>query len=398
MIEQRLGRNPQIATLQTCYLFPRIQKSIDDYLQQHPAAKLINLGIGDTTHPITPYITQQLVKAARELGTPEGYSGYGPDQGLLELRQHIAKRLYDGLVDPEDIFVSDGAKCDVGRLQYLFGPNTTIAVQNPTYPVYVDTNIISGKSSDVHYMSCTPDNHFFSDLSHMPTTDLIYFCSPNNPTGCAASEQQLQTLVDTARQRGSLIIFDAAYSCFIQDQQLPRSIYQIKGARDVAIEIGSFSKMAGFTGLRLGWSIVPKELRFKEGTPIHRDWTRITTTFFNGASNIAQKGGIAALEDEGFKEIQTVLDKYLTHANMIKHALLECGLPTYGGDNSPYVWADFSPRTSWDAFHHLLDDAHIVSIPGSGFGSVGEGFLRFSAFAHRHAIEQAIPRLLNSRG
>lgn len=388
-----IKRNPHIAKLQASYLFPEIQSRVNTFLQRHPEATMINLGIGDTTRPITPYITEQLMKAARDLGTPEGYSGYGPEQGHPELRHKIAERFYAGLVDPEEIFISDGAKCDVGRLQHLFGRDTTIAVQDPTYPVYVDTSVISGKSPNIHYMPCTPNNNFFSDPQQIPKADIIYFCSPNNPTGSVATKEQLRALVNTAKSQGSLIIFDSAYSCFIQDPHLPRSIFEVDGARAVAIEMGSFSKMAGFTGLRLAWCIIPKTLSFDGSIPLHQDWMRITTTFFNGASNIAQRGGIAALEDEGFEEIQAILSDYLTNANRIKNAFLQLGFPTYGGTHSPYVWVNFSPKNSWDIFDEFLHTSHIITVPGSGFGPAGEGFLRFSAFGHQRDIETAIQRI-----
>lgn len=386
-------RSPHFSKLQGSYLFPEIQKRKQAFLQANPEAELINLGIGDTTQPITPFITQRLIEAAKSLGTPQGYSGYGTEQGNPELRKKISEKLYAKRISPDEISLSDGAKCDIGRLQLLFGQDTTIAVQDPTYPVYVDTSILCGKPPNIIYMPCTPENDFFPDLETVPRTDLIYFCSPNNPTGSVATRTQLQDLVDFARRNRSLIIFDSAYACFIQDPHLPRSIYEIDGARDVAIEVGSFSKMAGFTGIRLGWCVVPKELQFDDGTSLPQDWLRIVSTFFNGASNIAQHGGIAALEDQGMQEIQQTIDYYLQNVGIIKQTFENVDLPTYGGNHSPYVWVDFSPKKSWEAFDELLENTNIVSIPGCGFGPSGEGFLRFSAFGHRNDVEKFKRRL-----
>ncbi len=389
-------RSPHFSKLQANYLFPEIQKRKQAFLQKHPEAALINLGIGDTTQPIPPFITKRLVEAAKGLGTFQGYSGYGTEQGNVELRKKISEKLYAKRISAEEVFISDGAKCDIGRLQLLFGQDTTISVQDPTYPVYVDTSVLCGKSPDTIYMPCTPENDFFPNLNNLPSTNLIYFCSPNNPTGSVATKKQLQDLVDFARANHSLIIFDSAYSCFIQDPSLPRSIYEIDGAKEVAIEVGSFSKMAGFTGIRLGWCIVPIELRFSNGTSLHQDWFRIVSTFFNGASNLAQQGGIAALEDRGIEEIQQTIGYYLQNAKMIKQTFEQIGLPAYGGDHSPYVWVDFSPKKSWEAFDELLEMSNIVSIPGCGFGPSGEGFLRFSAFAHKSEVERFKWALRNS--
>lgn len=382
--------NPQLASLKKGYLFPEIQKRKEAFLQEEPDAKLISLGIGDTTHPIVPSVTGHMVETTRALGTKEGYSGYGADQGDPLLRHKIAERLYQSLIEPDEVFISDGAKCDCGRLLHLFDRGLTVAVQNPTYPVYVDTAIISGIADHIVTMPCTPENNFFPEP--VPA-DIIYLCSPNNPTGSVATKEQLKSFVDFAKQNGSIIIFDAAYSAFIQDPNLPRSIYEIEGSREVAIEVNSFSKLAGFTGLRLGWTIIPQELIFSDGSSVHKAWSRITSTFFNGASNIAQSGGIAVLQNKGWEEAQHVIGQYMENARLIKGTFESLGYPCFGGDHAPYVWVDYSPQTSWEAFEDLLRRSHVVAIPGSGFGSAGEHFVRFSAFADKEFILEAMARI-----
>ena len=396
-------RNPHVAKLQSGYLFPEIIKRKQAFLQKHPHAKLISLGIGDTTEPLPSFIAKELAQTAQKLATVEGYSGYGPEEGTKELRQQIAKQLYQGCFDSDEIFISDGTNCDIGRLQVLFGSHTTLAVQDPSYPVYVDTGVILGQTAHYHvpsrryqgisYMPCLPAHHFFPDLQTMTPADLIYFCSPNNPTGAVATYAQLEELVQFARQHRSIIIYDTAYASYIQDPQLPRSIYDIKGAKEVAIELGSFSKMAGFTGVRLAWSVIPKELVFEDGHSVNQDWNRVHATFFNGASNIAQKGGMAVLHPEGQKSIQTLIHYYMENAAILRHMLAEFNLEVYGGKNAPYLWVQFPHSSSWQTFDALLEKAHVVCAPGSGFGPAGEGFIRLSAFGKRTEIEEAAYRL-----
>lgn len=398
-------KNPNIEKLHKGYLFPEINKRKKKLLQANPDAKIISLGIGNTTEPLTQHITQGLVDAAKGLGTVEGYSGYGDEQGLTELRQKIAKKFYNNVVKPEEVFVSDGAKCDIGRLQLLFGPDATIAVQDPSYPVYVDGSVIMGNTGEwnkkhnhfdnIAYMKCNPKNDFFPDLSKVPRTDLIYFCSPNNPTGAVATKKQLAELIRFAKKNKSIILFDAAYSEYISDKNLPKSIFEMPGAKEVAIEINSFSKPAGFTGVRLGWIVIRKELKYDSGTPVINDWNRIMTTIFNGASNIAQRGGLACLDDKGLSEIKATVDYYMENARIIKQALDDIGISTHGegGINSPYIWAEFPGKDSWDVFEEILEKAFIVTTPGSGFGPAGEGFIRFSAFGHRKDILEAVKRL-----
>jgi LL-diaminopimelate aminotransferase len=394
-------RNKNLARLPAGYLFPEIDRRRRVYLERHPQARIVSLGVGNTTQPLTPHIVNALKNAALDLGTEEGYSGYGDGAGMIELRRRIAERLYDGIVDAEEVFISDGAKCDCGRVQALFGGEARIAVQDPAYPVYVDGSVIvgatggfgDGRFAEVVYMACHPGNGFFPDLEALPKVDLIYFCSPNNPTGAVATRQQLADLVAFAKDSHAIVIFDSAYSTFIRDESLPRSIFEIEGAREVAMEISSFSKMIGFTGVRLGWSIVPKELIFDDGYPVMEDWSRIVTTIFNGASNIVQHGGIAALEDEGLAEMKETVDYYLENAHVIKRGLDEMGVENYGGVNAPYIWARFPGQDSWDVFAKILEEAQVVVTPGSGFGPASTEFIRFSAFGHREDIAEAVRRL-----
>ena len=395
-------RNENFAKLKAGYLFPEINRRKKEFLDKNTDAKIISLGIGDTTEPITTHVTKKLIDAVAALGTKEGYTGYGDEQGLTALREKIASAVYDGIISGDEIFVSDGAKPDIGRLQLLFG-NAVVAVQDPSYPVYIDSSIMMGRTGNyddsnngfegIVYMPCIPENEFFPDLQKIPKADIIFFCSPNNPTGAAATREQLQRLVEHAKKNKSIIIFDAAYGQYIADEELPKSIYEIEGAREVAIEINSFSKSAGFTGLRLGWTVVPDELSFDDGSSVKKDWIRIMTTLFNGASNISQQGALAALDKKGLEEMNQTVSYYMENAKIIKTALQGLGYEVYGGDNAPYVWAKMKGKKSWEAFDHLLENANILTTPGIGFGQAGEGFLRFSAFGHREDIEEAVQRL-----
>jgi LL-diaminopimelate aminotransferase len=398
----KVPRNPGFANLSAGYLFPEVGRRRKAFQEANPGIKVISLGIGNTTEPLSPTITEGLVKGAAGLGTREGYSGYGEEQGMMELRALIAKTLYGGRIDPLEVFVADGAKCDIGRLQVLFGSEVSVSVQDPAYPVYVDGSVIAGAAGayreglgyeGIVYMPCLPSNGFFPDLSKTPRTDLIYFCAPNNPTGACATKDQLKDLVAFARKNGSIIIYDAAYAEYISDPALPKSIFEIEGAREAAIEVNSFSKPVGFTGVRLGWTVVPKELKFSDGTPVSRDWNRVMTTLFNGPSNIAQYGGIAALSGAGQKEMRESISYYMGNAAVIKKALDSIGIENYGGTNAPYIWAKFPEMSSWEAFGALLSKCAVVTTPGSGFGPSGEHFLRFSAFGHREEVVEAAERL-----
>lgn len=398
-----VNRNANIAKLQAGYLFPEIARRRNAHIQKHPDAKVISLGIGDTTEPIPTVITGAMEERARALSTLEGYSGYGAEQGEKPLRAGIGKAFYADLgIDETEIFVSDGAKCDITRLQLVFGPNVTIAAQDPSYPAYVDTSVMMGQTglfqadsqqySKIQYMKCTPENGFFPDLSATPRTDIIFFCSPNNPTGASASRKQLEELVNFARNNGSIIVYDSAYAIYTSDDS-PKSIFEIPGAKECAIETASFSKYAGFTGVRLGWTVVPKALKFADGHPVHTDFNRVMTTCFNGASNVAQAGGLACVSPEGLKAMHEVVAFYKDNTKILVETFESLGFKTFGGKNAPYVWVQFPGKSSWDVFSEILEQTHIVTTPGSGFGPGGEGFVRASAFGHRENILEASRRL-----
>ncbi len=401
-----IKRNRGFANLSAGYLFPEVAKRRREYQAKHPEAKIISLGIGNTTEPLTPHITKAMVDYAAGLGSKEGYSGYGDEQGLTALREKIAAVLYPGMISADEVFISDGAKCDIARVQTLFGSKTPAAVQDPAYPVYVDGSVVAGSAGKsngtgykgVTYLPCTPENNFFPDLKSVKKNSLIYFCSPNNPTGAVASREQLEELVKVALKKECIIIFDAAYFAFIRDEKLPKTIYEIEGARKCAIEVNSFSKPAGFTGVRLGWTVVPSDLKFADGTPVKQDWNRVMTTLFNGASNIAQRGGLAALDDEGLKEMKSLVDYYLENARIMEKTLHGQNFASkkvevyYTGD-SPYLWVKFPGYKSWDIFDRILDECNVVTTPGSGFGPAGESFIRFSCFGHREDVEEACRRL-----
>lgn len=387
------ARNHHFTKLKSQYLFPEINARKAQYLEKHPEAKLISLGIGDTTEPIPLSITSSLAGASQALGTLQGYSGYGPEQGKAELREKIASQVYSNKVRPEDIFISDGSKCDIGRLQTMFGNAVSIAVQDPAYPVYVEGSILQGVQ-EIVYLPCLPENNFFPDLQKAPRTDLIYFCSPNNPTGATASYEQLKQLVAFAKKNRSIIIYDSAYASYIQGNSVPKTIFEIEGAEQVALETGSFSKMAGFTGVRLGWTVVPQELAFDDGSSVKADWKRLTSTIFNGASNIAQSGGLGILGKQGLQEIQNLAVFYMENVKIIRNALEKTHHEIYGGVHAPFLWVRFKGQKSWDLFQHFLEKAQLITTPGSGFGPSGEGFLRFSAFGHRENVEEAAQRLI----
>ncbi|KAL7199863.1 hypothetical protein ACSBR2_022050 [Camellia fascicularis] len=352
-----------------------------EHIKKYPNENVIRLGIGNATEPIPEVITLAMSDFTRALSTPEGYRGYGAEQGNKELRKEIVKTFYGDLpVKDTEVFVSDGSQCDISRLQLLLGSNVTIAVQDPSFPAYIDSSVIigqaggfedeTGKYQNIVYMKCGPQNHFFPDLSNTLRTDVIFFCSPNNPTGHAASREQLEQLVEFAKENGSIIVYDSAYAAYITDES-PQSIYEIPGGREVAIEISSFSKIAGFTGVRLGWTVVPDELLFSNGFPVIHDFDRIVCTWFNGASNVAQAGGLACLSPEGTKAMLAVVDYYKENANILAETFASLGLNVYGGVNAPIV------------------QTHIITVPGSGFGPGGEEFIRVTTFGHRETILEA---------
>lgn len=387
-----IRRNPHFAKLKPHYLFQEIQLKRREYQVKNPQAQLIHLGIGDTTEPLPRIVIEALTQAASHLGVRESYQGYGPEQGMAPLRNQISQVIYQGKVSPEDIFISDGAKCDIGRLQLLFGEGMRVAVQDPAYPVYLDGSLLHGAQTIIP-MPCTPHNGFFPDLESLPPIDIVYFCSPNNPTGAVATRAQLQALVDFARARHSLILFDAAYAPFIRGNDVPRSIYEIPGAEEVAIEVHSFSKLIGFTGVRLGWTVVPETLRYENGDSIRNDWNRLVTTLFNGASYIAQLGGIAALNEAGQEAARAIVTYYLENGALLKQGLMRKGYEVYGAEHAPYLWVRGNGESSWELFHSFLENYHLVVTPGSGFGQEGEGFVRITAFNSRENMEAAINRI-----
>eukprot|EP00227_Mantoniella_beaufortii_P022161 CAMPEP_0197578746 /NCGR_PEP_ID=MMETSP1326-20131121/2853_1 /TAXON_ID=1155430 /ORGANISM="Genus nov. species nov., Strain RCC2288" /LENGTH=471 /DNA_ID=CAMNT_0043141981 /DNA_START=66 /DNA_END=1481 /DNA_ORIENTATION=- len=408
-VTTKVARNPNMGKLQAGYLFPEINRIKNAHLKNKPDAKMISLGIGDTTEPIPAVIVSGMVDAAAALGTMEGYGkigGYGAEQGVGALREKLAEKFYPGLVKSDEIFVSDGSKCDISRMQMLFGPGRNIAVQDPSYPAYVDSSVINGSSTtfdpvskqygNIAYLACNAENNFFPDLSGAKNSEIIFFCSPNNPTGAAATRAQLTELVAHAKATGSIIIFDAAYAIYIDNPDCPKTIYEIPGADECAIETCSFSKYAGFTGLRLGWTVVPEKLKFADGSSVRTDWNRLMCTAFNGASNVAQAGGLACLSDAGFAAMMELVQFYKENARILKKTFDDMGYSTYGGSDAPYVWVSFDGRDSWEVFTEIMNKCDIVVTPGAGFGPAGDGFIRCSAFGHRENILEAAERLKKS--
>ncbi|MCL5969903.1 MAG: LL-diaminopimelate aminotransferase [Patescibacteria group bacterium] len=384
--------NKNYEKLAASYLFSEIAKRTKTFLEKHPGIDIMRLGIGNTTQPLTPTVIKGLKLGVAKLSDLKTYTGYGDEQGDSRLRQALSNWYKNrGIkVDPLEIFISDGAKPDTANIQTIFGKNTIVAISDPVYPVYLDSNIISGRN--VSYMSCTDKNSFVPGIPDKKA-DLIYLCSPNNPTGAVMTKKDLKKFVDYAIKNKAVIIFDGAYSEFITDKKLPRSIYEIKGAKKCAIEINSFSKMAGFTGVRLGWTVVPVELETEDAKKgkVNALWNRRQTTMFNGASNIAQEGGLAVLSKEGQKECRALIKYYMGNAKIIKKGLSKLGLKAYGGENAPYIWVKTPGKmTSWKFFDKLLNEAHVVGTPGSGFGRMGEGYFRLSAFGNRENIKKAV--------
>ena len=394
--------NPHYGKLQAGYLFPEIAKRTREFTDKNPDAAVMRLGIGNTTEPLTPAVVAGLHAGVDRLASAETYSGYGDEQGLTELREALVRRYetYGVALEADEVFVSDGAKPDSANIQSIFGEDNVVAVQDPAYPVYVDSNVIGGRTGGgadgqfegLVYMPCTEDNQFFPALPE-GKVDLIYLCSPNNPTGAVATLGQLKTFVDYARENKAVIIFDAAYSTFISDRRLPRSIYEVEGAKECAIEISSFSKEAGFTGVRLGWTVVPKALVCENGVPgeLNGLWLRRQTTMFNGAANVVQHGGLAVLSEAGQRECGELVSYYMANAKRILACVQGLGIQCYGGVNAPYVWMKTPGEMgSWEFFDKLLNECHIVGTPGAGFGPSGEGYFRLSAFGHQEDIERAV--------
>ena len=402
--------NDNYLKLKAGYLFPEIARRVNLFAAEHPEAKLIRLGIGDVTEPLPEACRSAMIKAVDEMGERATFQGYGPEQGFGWLREKIAAQDFQSRgceIDASEIFISDGSKCDCGNILDIFGDNNSIAVTDPVYPVYVDTNVMAGHTGEVNekgeyagliYLPITAENNFTAEI---PTqkVDLIYLCFPNNPTGATATKEHLKAWVDYARANGSVIFFDAAYEAFIQDPALPHSIYEIEGARDCAIEFRSFSKNAGFTGTRCAFTVVPKSLtaKAKDGSDIQiwQLWNRRQATKFNGVSYIVQRGAEAVYSEAGKAQTQALIDFYMENAKIIREQLTAAGIQVYGGSNAPYVWVK-TPQglSSWDFFDQLLNLVNVVGTPGAGFGAAGEGYFRISAFNSRENVNEAMQRIV----
>ena len=398
--------NEDYLKLRGSYLFSEIARRVREYDATNPPRKIIRLGIGDVTLPLSKTVIKALHDAVDEMGTKETFKGYAPDLGYDFLRNVIAEKDFAARgcdIQPDEIFVSDGAKCDCGNIQELFSKDAKIAVGDPVYPVYVDSNVMAGRTgefledieqwSNVVYMPCTKENNFTPEIpSEVP--DLIYLCFPNNPTGACITKERLQQWVDYANENGSVIIFDSAYEAYIQDETLPHSIYECEGAKTCAIEIRSFSKNAGFTGLRLGYTVVPKELKRMDAS-LNAMWARRHGTKYNGAPYIVQKAGAAVYTEEGQKEMKEQIAYYMKNAAYIYENLKKAGFDVSGGENSPYIWLRTpNDMTSWEFFDKLLTEAQVVGTPGSGFGPSGEHYFRLTAFGDFEATKEAVDRIL----
>ncbi len=400
--------NEHYLKLQAGYLFPEIGRRVNAFIDSHPDADVIKLGIGDVTEPLPPAIVEAMHVAVDELAVRETFRGYGPEQGYDFLREAIVANDYVARgvdIAADEIFVSDGSKCDSGNILDIFGPDNRVAVLDPVYPVYVDTNVMVGRTGVADeigryqgfvYLPVTEENQFRPSLPSEPV-DLIYLCYPNNPTGTVATMDMLSEWVDYARNNDAIILFDAAYEAYITDPQIPHSIYEVDGAREVAIEFRSFSKNAGFTGVRTAFTVVPKTVMGKlssgEVQPLHSLWNRRHCTKFNGVSYPIQRGAAAAYSDAGKQQIRELIDFYLENARLLREGLESSGITVFGGVNAPYVWLKTpGGLSSWDFFDLLLDRGHLVGTPGSGFGASGEGYFRLSAFNSRENVEAAIER------
>ncbi len=399
----RINNNYQ--KLQGSYLFSTIAKKVAAFSEANPSAKIIRLGIGDVTRPLTPSVIKSLHSSVDEMADAATFRGYAPDLGYDFLRKAVCDNDYRARgcdISEDEIFISDGAKPDSGNIQEIFDNDNIVAVCDPVYPVYVDSNVMSGRAgdyveetgrfSDIIYMPCTAENAF-APLIPEKTPDIIYLCFPNNPTGATVNKSELQKWVDYANEKGSVIIFDAAYEAYITSADVPHSIYECNGARQCAIELHSFSKNAGFTGLRLGYAVVPKDLK-RDGVSLNSLWARRHATKYNGAPYIVQRAGEAVYSPEGKREIQGLIDYYMENAKYILSGLKDAGYTVYGGVDSPYIWLETPDKmTSWEFFDHLLEKANVVGTPGVGFGSCGEGYFRLTAFGSHESTREAVDRI-----
>lgn len=400
--------NDHYLKLAAGYLFPEIARRMNAFKQANPDADVIKLGIGDVVLPLAESVRRAMHGAIDEMATSDGFRGYGPSEGYDFLREAIAEHDFASRgvrIDPGEIYASDGSKCDSANIQEIFAPDATLAVTDPVYPVYVDTNVMAGRTGQpdehgryagIEYLPCTEESGFLPAVPEKPV-DLVYLCSPNNPTGTVAPRETLKQWVDWARANESIILFDAAYERFITED-LPHSIYEIEGARECAIEFRSFSKTAGFTGIRCAYIVIPEELQGRdakgEQVPVSKLWSRRTNTKFNGIAYPVQRGAEAIYSGEGRKEVQANIDYYMTNARLILDGLSAAGFTTFGGVNAPYVWLKTPEgRDSWQFFDELLERASVVGTPGSGFGACGEGYFRLSAFGFREQVEEAIARI-----
>ena len=397
--------NPGFLNLKKSYLFIEIGKRVREYIAAHPDNKIIKMGIGDVTQPLAPVVVEAMKKAADEMGVKETFRGYEDSgKGYDFLREAVAGyyKSFGVTVSPEEVLISDGAKSDCGNIGDIFAEDNVVAVCDPVYPVYVDTNAMAGRAGDydadaerwtnIVYMPTTAENDFTPALPDVPV-DLIYLCSPNNPTGTVLSREALQKWVDYANATDAVILFDAAYERFITDPAIPHSIYEIPGAKTCAIEFRSFSKTAGFTGARCGYTVVPRDL-VREGQSLNAMWNRRQTTKFNGASYVIQRGAAAIYTPEGAAQVDETIDFYRANARTIKEGLAAAGLEVYGADNSPYVWCRTPNGTgSWDFFNRLLEEANVITTPGAGFGPAGEGYIRLTAFGDAGDTQEAVERI-----
>ena len=399
--------NENYLNLQDSYLFSTIAKKVAEFQEKNPDKKIIKLGIGDVTLPIAPKVIEAIHKAADEMAVKESFRGYGPEQGYDFLREKIVEFDYKkrGIdIEKDEIFVSDGAKCDTANIQELFDKDNVIAITDPVYPVYLDTNVMAGRSGKfneetgkfekVVYMPVKAENNFVPELPK-EKVDMIYLCLPNNPTGTVLNKEELKKWVDYAIENEAIILFDSAYEAFISEDNVPHSIYEIEGAKKVAIEFRSFSKTAGFTGVRCAYTVVPKELKIGD-ISLNKLWNRRQCTKFNGVPYITQRAAEAVYTEEGQKQIKENIAYYMNNAKIIREGLKEAGYTVYGGINAPYIWLKVpNGMTSWEFFDKLLEEKNIVGTPGSGFGPSGEGYFRLTAFGSLENTMEAIERIKN---
>jgi len=401
--------NENYLKLQGSYLFAEIAKRVANFKIENPTANIIRLGIGDVTKPLAPAVIEGLHKAVVEMASAETFRGYGPEQGYQFLIQKVIEFDYKPLgvsLEEDEVFISDGSKSDVGNFQEIFQTENVVAITDPVYPVYLDTNVMAGRTGDfqsdghfgkVVYMACNAENQFKPELPK-EKVDLIYLCVPNNPTGTALTRTDLKKWVDYAKEHHAIILYDAAYEAYIQEDDVPHSIYEIEGAKEVAVEFRSFSKKAGFTGTRCAFTVVPKSVMAftKDGKeyPLNPLWNRRQTTKFNGVPYIIQRGAEAVYSPEGQQQIRDIITYYMTNAKIITEGLKSIGLQVFGGVNAPYIWLKTpNGMDSWSFFDKLLSEAHIVGTPGTGFGPSGEGYFRLTAFGNRENTEDAVARI-----